>query len=179
MTIEKISRGMTFKGATAVIGSVFFVLGLLIIIPQINSEISIVFFTLGIIVTSLGLVLFFSIQGVLIDKEKRLIKPYFDLIIIKLGSWESIERYDKIILKYINTSQTMNSRANSTKYRTKSYDIVLSSNKNEELILKEFVDYSKAQSFLVDYSQRLDKESIDEYKILTERIKERRQKVKR
>ena len=170
---------MTFKGATAIIGLVFFVSGLLMTIPQINSEISIVFFTFGVIVTILGLVLFFSIRGVLIDKEKRLIKPYFDLIILKPGSWESMEQYNKIILKYIHTSQTMNSRANSTNYRTKSFDIVLSADKNKEIILKEFVDYTKARSFLVDYSHHLEKESIDEYKILTERIKMGRQGERR
>ena len=179
MTTERISRGMTFKGMTAVIGSVCFVLGLLITIPQFGSDISVVFLMSGIAMTFIGLVLFVSIKGVLIDLEKGLIKPYFDLILIKLGSWESIEYYDKILLKYINESQTMNSRANSTKYNTKSFDIVLTSKKYGELILKEFNNYTEARAFLIDYSQRLNKESSDEYELLTERIKERRQNVRR
>lgn len=96
-----------------------------------------------------------------------------------MGTWESLEQYDKILLKYTSESQTMNSRGNSTNYVTKSFDIVLTSNNKKDLIIKEFVNYDKAKSFLVEYSQRLDKESIDTYEIIKERIQERKQQVRR
>ncbi|MEI8201868.1 MAG: hypothetical protein WCH34_02580 [Bacteroidota bacterium] len=177
--MEKISNGMTFKGYVSAIGSVIFVVGLIIIISQMNSNVSIGLCALGGVVMIIGGVLFISIRGVLIDSDKNLIKPYFDIIIAKQGGWESLGDYDKLILKYRNESQTMNSRGNSTNYVTKGFDIVLTSNNKKDLIVKEFVDYDKAKSFLIEYSQRLGKESVDMYEIMKKRIEERKQQVRR
>ncbi len=179
MTIEKISRGLTFKGYISAIGSVIFIIGLIITISQIASSISFIVCALGILMILNGIILFFSIRGVLIDNDKKLIKPYLDFIIAKIGKWESLSQYDKIVLKYTNESQTMNSRGNSTNYVTKSFDIVLTSTTKKELIIKEFVNYDKAKTFLVTYSLRLNKEHVDMYEIIKERIQEHKQQVRR
>jgi len=181
MATEKISQGLTFKGASSIIGSIIFVFGLINTISGITMTGNFSFFILaiGIVIIISGITLFISIRGILIDFDKKLIKPYLDIFIVKMGTWESLEQYDKILLKYTSESQTMNSRGNSTNYVTKSFDIVLTSNNKKDLIIKEFVNYDKAKSFLVEYSQRLDKESIDTYEIIKERIQERKQQVRR
>ncbi|MEI6124722.1 MAG: hypothetical protein WCQ95_13975 [Bacteroidota bacterium] len=179
MTIEKISRGLTFKGYISAIGSVIFIIGLIITIFEMTPSISFIVCALGIFMIITGIILFFSIRGVLINSDKKFIKPYFDFIIIKIGTWESLEQYDKIVLKYSNESQTMNSRGNSTNYVTKSFDIVLTSKNKKDLIIKEFVNYDKAKLFLVEYSQRLHKENVDMYEIMKTRIQERKQQVRR
>jgi hypothetical protein len=179
MIREKISLGLTFKGYISAIGSVVFIAGLIITIFNLTHSISFIICSIGILMIITGIILFFSIRGVLIDWDKKLIKPYLDFIIVKIGTWKSLGQYDKIVLKYTNESQTMNSRGNSTNFITKSFDIVLTSNDNKDVIIKEFVNYDKAKLFLVEYSQRIDKENVDLFEIIKERIQVRKQYVKR
>jgi hypothetical protein len=160
-------------------GLIIFIVGLIITISQMTPNISIFGFALGIMIIIIGIIFFISKRGVLIDFDKKLIKPYLDFIMVKLGKWESLVDYDKIVLKYTNESQTMNSRGNSTNYITKSFDIILTSKNKKDIIIKEFVNYNKAKSFLVDISQRLEKDNVDMYEILKERIQERKQHVRR
>ena len=177
--MEKISRGLTFKGYTSAIGSAIFIVGLIIAFSEMPPSISFIGCVFGIAMTIIGVILFVSVRGVLIDYDKKRIKPYFDFIFIKIGTWESLAYYDKIVLKYSHKSQTMNSRGSSTNYVTKSFDIALISNNKKDLIIKEFVNYDKAKLFLIEYSQRLNKESVDMYEIIKERIQERKQQVRR
>jgi len=179
MTIKKISRGLTFQGYISAVGSVIFVAGLIITISLISHSFSFAVCVLGTLMIITGIVLFLSIRGVLIDIDNRIIKPYIDIVIAKPGSWESLDKYDNIELKYKNESQTMNSRGNSTNYVTKSFDIVLTSNTEKDLIIKEFANYDAARSFLIVLSKELDMESIDTYEIIKSRIQERKQQVRR
>jgi hypothetical protein len=179
MTVDKISRGLTFKGIVSAIGSVMFVAGLTITIFQVTHRISFLVLMMGLLLCISGLILFFSIRGVLIDFDKKRIKPYFDVIIAKIGSWETLDQYDRIVLKYTNQSQRMNSRGSSTTYVTRSFDIVLTSNNKKDLIIKEFVNYDKAKSFLLEYSQRLSKERVDTYEIIKQRTQERKQQIRK
>ena len=173
--MEKISKGLSFKGLISTIGLVLFIIGLAITIPEIISNRSFIVCAFGIMVTIIGFLLFISIRGVLIDHDKQRIKPYIDLILFKIGTWEPLAHYEKIILKYLSESQTMNSRGNSTNFAIQSFDIILTSNNKKEIIIKEFLNYEDAKSFLIEYSQRLDKEYLDMYERMKERIQERKQ----
>jgi hypothetical protein len=181
MKTEKISQGLTFKGIISTIGMIVLIAGLIITIYgiKISSGFSFIIAVIGIVFLISGFVLFISIRGVLIDVNNMLIKPYLEIFISKLGNWESLQAYDKIILKYTNESQTLNSRGNSTNFITKSFDVVLISEDKKDLILKEFTDYDEAKSFLTVYSKRLNKEAIDTYEIIKQRIQERKQEVRR
>ena len=176
MSVEKLSRGLTFKGYSSIFGSVILVIGIILIL---TNRFSFGMITFGLVFVIVGLVLFMSIRGVLIDFDKMIVKPYFDIIIFKIGEWESVEQYDKIVLRYTNESQTLNSRGNSTNYITKSFDIFLTSNNKNELQIKEFINYMDAKTFLIEYSKRLKLTSLDLYEQMKQEIEERKQYVRR
>src|ERR1700710_624860 len=105
MVIEKISLGPTFRGIAPTFGFIIFIIGFIVTGYGFIGGFSFVLFSIGIIIIFCGVILFLAIRGVLIDHTKKLIKSYFDILLFKVGSWESLETYDKIILKYINESQ--------------------------------------------------------------------------
>ena len=178
MAIEKISQGSTFKGAVSFSGLIILICGIIILFTQSISDILSLNIALGCLLIFSGFVLFISIRGVIIDTEKNIIKSYFDIFLTKLGFWESLEEYDKIVLKYTTESQTMNSRGNSTNYQTRSFDIVLKSDYKKDLTLKEFVNYDEAKDFLIEYSKKMNKMNIDNYELIKQRIQNRKHQVR-
>lgn len=175
----KISRGPTFKGFFSTIGMVFSLVGLILIINAIVFS-SFIGLACGIIFVFPGMIVFLSVRGVLIDAEKKRVKPYFDIFIAKIGSWESLDDYDKIILKYLSQAQTMNSRASTTTYRTKSFDIYLvGATREKDLLLKEIFDYEEAKVFLLSYSEKLNKPGVNQYEQMKEQLAHRRKELRR
>ncbi len=179
MPPTKISRGPTFKGFGSTIGMVVSLIGLIILI---NGIIASAITTIGISMAFIfpGMIGFLSVRGVLIDAEKKRIKPYFDVFIAKIGSWESLDDYDKIVLKYLSQAQTLNSRVSTTTFRTKSFDIYLvGATRETDLLLKEIMDYEEAKMFLVNYSVKLNKPGVNQYEQMKEQLAQRRKEVRR
>jgi hypothetical protein len=179
MNKHKIPLGPTFKGYISSIGFLVFAFGIVMLISQFTHSFSFLFSSIGVILTIVGFIMFLNIKGVIIDKERNLIKPYFNLIFTKIGAWESLNNYDKLVLTYKNESNTMNSRFNSTKYSTKTFEITLASKNNIDIKFKEFEDYNEAKSFLIDYNQILSFDYLDTYEIIKEKIVERKQYTRR
>lgn len=177
--IETISQGPTFKGAISTAGSILFVSGFIVTIAGIFSETPLEIIPIGIVLLFVGLLMFLSICGVLINYDKNKIKPYFDILIIKIGDWESLDQYDKILLKFTSETTILTGRFNSTDISTKSFDIVLTSTFKEELYIKEFFEYKDAKAFLIEYSKKWNKSSQDTYEIISQQIQERRKHVRK
>ena len=167
--MEKISRGTTFKGYVSTIGSVVFVIGLVLLFVHYTSIIKLIIASIFIVS---GAISCMAIRGIIIDVENKSIKPYFDILVAKIGKWEAIDQYDTIVLKYINESQAMHSRGNSSNIQTKSFDIYLSSSNTKELLIAEFINYQEAQTCLHTYATKLHKTPIDRYQLMLQELEE-------
>lgn len=179
MSPEKISQGPTFKGFISTFGLILLVLGIIVAIFGIFVDVTLAPAAIGLTFMFVGTILLLSIRGVLIDHDQKRIKPYFDIFFAKIGSWEPLENYNSIILKYLNESQTMNSRAGSVTFRTKTFEIFLASDNKPKLLIKELVGYDEAKAFLNEYSIKLGKLKIDGYEQMKDQLQKRRQNMRR
>ncbi|MDY0015319.1 MAG: hypothetical protein RBS13_03845 [Bacteroidales bacterium] len=170
--IEKISKGISFKGFSSYLGGGICIAGIIWLIEGSQD-------LLAIFTIILGIIFFLAIKGVLIDYDKHKIKTYSDLLILKLGKWESLNNYNKIVLKYLSESQTMNLLSISRTYTANSFDIFLENAKGKKILLKEFIYYDNAKHFLDTYAEKLKAEKIDDYQISLEKIRELQQQRKR
>lgn len=152
MKIINISDGPSFK---------LFYIGFLIL------GLSIYFFfhiwILTLILFPIGLSIFLSIKGILIDVENNRVKEYFNFLFLKIGTWESLDQFQKIILTRTNQSQVLTTRATISTVNTKTFDIYLCNESfSNEKHLKEFTDYNEAKDFLDKYASFLNLEFYDE-----------------
>jgi hypothetical protein len=173
MKTENIRQGATFAGYPSAAGMVITVAGIILAIYNFNSPFSYLYVPLGIIVFLVGFIFFISLRGVLIDVEKRQIKPYSDILVARIGQWQSLDRFDRITLDYTSESQTMNSRGNSSHMLTRLFRLSLRTGNEGELMIKEFIEYPDAVRFLEEYSIKLNLDKQNYYETLMERIEER------
>lgn len=174
MNIIKIRKGFSFEGYLSLIG--FFIsVGGIWGISSLDSTSSILLYFLFIMIIILGLFLFISIKGLLLDIENNRIKQYQIIFFFKTGKWQSLDLYDGIKLKYIYESQRMNlGLAPSTKVTTHTYNVMLTSKVTESLELKEFTDYLSARDFLDKYSDLLKLKKFDQYENAKIKLAQRR-----
>jgi hypothetical protein len=170
--IEKISKGISFKGFSSYVGGGICTAGIVWLIAG-NHDL------MAIVTIILGFIVFLAIKGVLIDYNKEKIKAYSDLLLLKLGKWEALDDYNKIVLKYLNESQTMNMASISRTYTAKSFDIYLENANGKKILLKEFIYYENAKDFLDKYADKLNAKKIDDYKVTLEKIKQLQQQRER
>ena len=154
---EIIYKGMTFKSIPSFIGLAITVCGLLLLI--FGEQL-----LLSIGITLIGFIIFLAIEGVIIDYDKKRIKPYLDLLLFKTGFWKDLDNYNKIILDYLNESQSIKID-NKEISHSKSFDIYLVSNSGRKIILKEFIYYENAKNFLDKYAEKLNKEKLNTYEV--------------
>ena len=142
----------------------YFFLSLIIIGFAIFVTVSVNFF-LAIPLYYFGFLALISIQGFIIDINKKKLMKYYNFYPLKIGRWESIEGYDRMVLvlshdatvvdidgRYGNKTQTE---------RTRSFDIYLRNRNEEKIPLIEFPEYKFAREFLVKYGQQMNIEMID------------------
>ena len=86
--IEKISKGISFKGFSSNIGGLILIAGIVWLLAG-NHKL------LAIITIIVGFIVFLAIKGVLIDYDKEKIKAYTDLLLFKFGKWETLNDYNK------------------------------------------------------------------------------------
>ena len=178
MAIEKISQGVTFKGIGSTMGLVLFVVSIIVTIFMAFVELSVIGTLIGLAVMTSGMMLFLSIRGVLIDIQLLRIKPYV-YFFTDIGAWESLTHYDRIVLRYVNESRTMNHRAGSTTHKTRCFEVFLVASNKSELMLKEFSNYDEAKKILSEYAKKLNKVEVDSYESMKEQLQKRRQQVRR
>lgn len=174
MRQEKITQGASFGGMSSTIGFILLIIGVVVLIYGINSPIAIETVFLGILISLVGIILFISIRGVLINYKENKIKVYLDILVTKIGFWRSLDEFNKVVLKFVNESQAMNYKSVSTTVRTISFDVVLANHGNNELLLRSFSNYDDAKKFLVEYSVRLNKAMFDRYAEIREELSIRR-----
>jgi hypothetical protein len=151
---EKISHGITFQGIPSTCGLILIVIG---VITLFTGKLLFI----AIPALCIGIILFLSIRGVIIDYGSMLVKAYLDLLFWKTGKWKPLAKYDRIVLKPFNESQTMNMASISDTFTTRMFDICLRGNNSGDFLLKEFTNYQDARSFLETYALKLKIESAD------------------
>ncbi|MDQ3112311.1 MAG: hypothetical protein M3R17_20695, partial [Bacteroidota bacterium] len=141
-------------------------------------DFSFVVLAIGIVLMTVGLMLFLSIRGVLIDVEQNRIKPYV-IFFARIGSWQPLTYYNKIVLSYVNESRTMNARAGTVTMSTKGFDIFLKADDKSKLRIKELTDYSEAKAFLTKYAKKLNIMEVNSYEQMKEQLQKRRLQERR
>jgi hypothetical protein len=159
---EHFSQGITFEGIVSTCGLIICLVGILGIVA-----LRLVFPGIAVIIT--GLVLFVALKGVVIDYDARMVKPYYNFLLFKVGRWLQLNNYSKLELRLFTESQTMNMVSISNTYTTKTFNIYLRGAETKEILLKEFQDYEKAKLFLKEYSGKLNLEAVDVFEMIIER----------
>ena len=132
-------------------------------------NISILFWILIFIL--LGITLFMSITGVLIDLENKQVKSYIHCLFFKLGTWKSINEVERMVLEYTKEGGSLISI-----YRVhrnihiEYFSISLRFFSGEKIFIKEFSNYEKAREFLDTYSELLQIEKRDRYEYMLDEI---------
>ena len=158
---EIISHKVTFQGLISTCGLILTLIGIITLFIA-N------YFILSLIATLIGMLLFLSIRGVIIDNKSMRIKAFLDILIFKIGTWRNLSEFDTIELKLFNESQTMNMVSISNTYTTSIFEVCVRGKNSCDLILKEFTDYSIAKTFLQKYSAKLKLNSIDSFALILE-----------
>ncbi len=127
-------------------------------------------FILSLPVFYLGVLFLLSIQSFVIDVDNKKIRKYYTIYPFKIGSWESIQQYDQLVLEL---TYVINKRDNyddfgiresgCTEERTKSFDVYFCNSKNEKLTLIEFNEYIHAKNFLNKYAPQLKLIKVDKF----------------
>ena len=159
---EKISQGMTFQGFISTCGLILTIASLITLFVG-------GYLFLAIPCLIFGIILFVSVRGVLIDYKSMRIKPFLDIFIWKIGNWYSISKFDNLALKLFSESQTMNMLSISNTFTTRTFDVCLQGKSSNDILLKDFVEYNEAKSFLETYTIKLKLESIDLYALILEK----------
>ena len=162
--IVKVSRGVTLK---------LIFPGFVILVMAVLAALYINIF-LSIPVFYVGAVVFLSIQGVFIDLERKRIKPYFNLLFIKMGDWMPLDKYNQLVLSLYRSSVQMSSRASSTTVNTRSFDVFLVDGIGDQLIIDEFTDYDEAKELFDELATLLDLPADNQYEAMLENLSERR-----
>ncbi|MFH0894674.1 MAG: hypothetical protein V2A54_09580 [Bacteroidota bacterium] len=171
--MEKVVKGVTMRGYVFGIGLVLCTFSIACFFGPIYLIIA------GFPLLFFGIICFLAIEGTLIDIDKKQAKVYYDLLFFKVGKWKDITNYKKILLRYENSTQTMNYQSLSSTITTRSFDIYFKSENEPDIYVQEFTRYSEAKAFLDKFSKLLGMEVYDQYKELYERIQERRRERER
>jgi hypothetical protein len=95
----------TFSGPLIIMGVTFIVISVVLIFTH-----KLFFAVLSFII---GCFLLFTYSGILIDTEKRVIKPYYMVFgLFKRGKWESLEKYKGLTLVPMQKVYSTYSRSN-------------------------------------------------------------------
>ena len=136
-------------------------------------NISILFWILIFIFILLGITLFMSITGVLIDLENKQVKSYIHCLFFKWGTWKSINEVERMVLEYTREGGRIKygiAPIASGSVHTEYFSISLRFFSGEKIFIKEFSNYEKAKEFLDTYSELLQIEKRDRYEYMLSEI---------
>lgn len=159
MKYYKIKHGVTFE---------FMLIGLTILL------LSIVLYNIGFLIAflitfTIGLIVFLSIKGIIINENS--LKIYFSFLGLKIGNWVPIDQYNKIYLSNAKGNTSMNSRGRSSSILTNSFIITLKGKNMENIELYEDVHYKDCRLKLLEIETFLKIKSVDQIDILKMRLK--------
>jgi len=148
-----ISHGLTFSSYLSYLGFILMILGGV----GLALHISLILSILSLII---GVFLFISIRGIIINEEALRIKPYLNILFFKIGKWYDVNDYDVITLRYLKEAQTMNMQSITRTYSVQTYDINLESKKRKKIFINDFSKRSEAELFLAEYAKILHKPMV-------------------
>lgn len=138
----------------------------------------VVHFLVAIPLFYFGFLALISIENILIDVENKTLKRYYILYPFKIGKWQSIEGYDRMVLVLshdVDIVDTDGMCGNETRtIRTRSFDIYLRNRMEEKIPIKEFPQYKYARTFLSKYGSLMNVEMIDLFEESLQRSAARR-----
>ena len=138
-------EGATFHGTISWTGIGLALLGAAFVI----SGTAIAF---GIMMIPFGIVLFLNKKGVAIDLKNERVRPYLDLILLKVGLWIPLSHFDRVELFRYSGVMFMNSRAQNAWIR--SFDTALVTKSGEiRLELGSFTDRKEAETSARDVAE--------------------------
>lgn len=121
-------------------------------------------FTLFIPFILIAIALFMSSNGIILDGKKKATMLYSDFFGYKYGKWNKYENiiHAKLILSIeraiTNQAMIMGDRGTS---KSMTYDIILTNEFGEDILLYEFLKYSKAQKALVAINKEFNTPIVD------------------
>ncbi len=137
----------TLEGPTIFFGITFLIIGISMFFASM--------WVLGVAGILISLFLLFSYSGIVVDTERKAIKPYNCWFgIIKTGTWESMEKYIGLTLVPMNKVYSMYSRSNRRNESVeRDYRIYLvNKSRKPSLALKRCKDKGKAQNSMDEFS---------------------------
>ena len=137
----------TLEGPTIFFGITLLIIG--------ASMLFVSMLVLGIAGILISLFLFLSYSGIIIDTERKAIKPYNCWFgIVKTGSWKSLKNYIGLTLVPMNKVYSMYSRSNRQNVSVeRDYRIFLvNKSKKPSLALKRCKNRDKAQKSMDEFS---------------------------
>lgn len=128
----------------------------------------------------LGIILFLSIKGVVIDFENKMARWYLHFLIVKLFYKKTrLSDYKAVELQLFSQSQRMNMKSITTNVRTRVYELYLIANGKPPILIADSTDLAKAESIMESIAKGLDIESRNKYRQLRQRARSRRSKSRR
>lgn len=103
----------TFSGPVIIMGLTFMVVSIILVFTNR--------YILAVLSFTVACFLLFTFSGILIDTEKRVIKPYYMVFgLFKRGKWESLDKYKGLTLVPMQKVYSIYSRSNRTNKSVKS-----------------------------------------------------------
>ena len=137
----------TFSGPLVIMGITFLAVSIILILNQR--------WILGILSFIVACFLLFTFSGIVIDTEKRMIKPYYMVFgLMKRGKWESLEKYVGLTLVPMQKVYATFSRSNRKNSSVKSDFRVYLVNKHKKpaFPLKSCKSQEDAQNSMDEFS---------------------------
>jgi hypothetical protein len=142
------SFGATFSGVLSWWGIVFITCG--IILNSYENHI------VGAILIIVGVSLFISIKGVIIDIRKRKVKSYYLFLFFKIGIWKDLINYNTIVLQRFTDISTISYRSHSSTTSIRIFELYLIGKNSTKILLTEFKKYKEANENLIQCGKLLD-----------------------
>lgn len=171
-TVTTISEGISFN---------YLIKGTFL---AIASGIISVFFLPAVIGVPVGIALILASSGVEIDTEAKKYRKYAAFFGFKVGDWKQLNEIVKVEL-YQSTQQhlkrtlimSMVSKGGEKIYH-KTYDVIISNNKDEKILVNDFDVYYHAIKCFRALETTTDTKGVNHYSMETSKIIERRKKRK-
>jgi len=162
-----IKTGPTFGKIVVVVGYTLILLAVFLLFVGLSGgdeRISAVFYSVVIpLMLFIGIIISFFNNRIKIDFKKETIFTYAHFFGLKLGKKETLNKYQSISIRTKKIKDLLEQTAK-TSLRAKHDIVLLSVNKNEELILTKIANYREARDFTLQMAKLL-KKPLVKYKV--------------
>lgn len=151
---DTVSSGIRFGTNLSLLGIVVVAFGIFSIY---DAE-----YLIGALEIAFGVMVAFGDNGIQFNLSNQKYREYYGFIIIKLGLWKPVNKFDLVEIKRAKSKQTLFSRSGERTFRQNSYDVYLGSTQSKtELLVARFTKLKYAQEFMIEYGKKLNFNTID------------------